>query len=212
MGDGGSGGDVGAECMSHSKETIIVAGLGRCGSSLVMQMLNAAGIPTTGEYPSFEDDRVNLLSTESLWSGEFKGRAVKILDPHRRDLHLNGCRVIWLRRNERQQARSIVKFFEAATGRECIQNRSALRKLERSLVDDAQACKRVLRANKGPWMELSFEDLILKPQAAAQRLAEFTGGDAETMAAVVRKRGVECYPGLLEIDLLEAVQASQATI
>lgn len=36
------------------KPTIFVSGLGRCGSSMTMQMLDAAGIPCIGDYPAYE--------------------------------------------------------------------------------------------------------------------------------------------------------------
>lgn len=39
---------------SLSNHTIIVTGFG--GSSLVMQMLEAGGVPVTGEYPAFEHE------------------------------------------------------------------------------------------------------------------------------------------------------------
>lgn len=183
-------------------ETIVVAGLGRCGSSLVMQMLAKTGIATTGEYPAFEDERINLPSTASLFAGEWKGKAIKVIDPHRCDLHLDGCRIIWLRRNERQQARSISKFGHMLAGVPEY-TRTQLRRLERSLIEDGHKCKQLLRKHaKGPWMELNFDDLVTEPQKSVQRLAEFVGGDAEVMAAVIRNRKPECYPGLLEMELL----------
>jgi hypothetical protein len=43
-----------------SAPVIVVAGLGRCGTSLVMQMLAAAGLPCVGSFPDFEDDRTGI--------------------------------------------------------------------------------------------------------------------------------------------------------
>jgi hypothetical protein len=167
-----------------------------------MQMLAKTGIATTGEYPAFEDERINLPSTASLFAGEWKGKAIKVIDPHRCDLHLDGCRIIWLRRNERQQARSISKFGHMLAGVPEY-TRTQLRRLERSLIEDGHKCKQLLRKHaKGPWMELNFDDLVTEPQKSVQRLAEFVGGDAEVMAAVIRNRKPECYPGLLEMELL----------
>ncbi|MHB8286386.1 MAG: hypothetical protein ACYDD1_17175 [Caulobacteraceae bacterium] len=69
------------------KPTIIVSGLGRCGSSLTMQMLNAAGVHCVGSFPSFEGPECEAFQegfiTAERWAA-VAGRAVKLLDPHRR--------------------------------------------------------------------------------------------------------------------------------
>lgn len=184
-------------------ETIIVSGLGRCGSSLVMQMLAAAGFEVTGEYPAFEDGRVNLPSTENLWSGEWNGKAVKVLDPHRSNLHLSNCKVIWLDRHIRQQAKSIAKFSQAMMGLKFSPDQ--IRELECSLVRDRAICLAMFKKSGRPLLELYFDDLIKRPVAEAVRLASFTGTNSRKMDGVVRKRSAECYPGLLEIELLASV-------
>jgi hypothetical protein len=57
---------------------ILVAGLGRCGSSLVMRLLDAAGVPTVGTFPAFEEQ---TLPRDALgWVEAYAGRAVKVLD------------------------------------------------------------------------------------------------------------------------------------
>ena len=45
--------------MSNLSDTILlICGHGRCGSSLVMQMLAAGGVKCAGKYPDFEPDEV----------------------------------------------------------------------------------------------------------------------------------------------------------
>lgn len=182
------------------KETIVIAGLGRCGSSLVMQMLSASGLPTTGEYPDFEDERVALSRTSDFNAAEWQGKAVKLLDLHRYNLNLENSRIVWLSRNERVQAQSISKFGHLMGGLPEY-GRSQRRALERALIQDGVKCRRIIEASGQPFMAIRFEDLITRPAEAAERLAEFVGGDAIKMAAVIRKRGTECYQGMLELEL-----------
>ena len=65
--------------------TTIVAGLGRCGTSLVMRMLDVAGLPTIGGYPDWEcPETQGLLETDpAAWRSAVDGQAVKLLDAHR---------------------------------------------------------------------------------------------------------------------------------
>jgi len=187
-----------------AKETIIVAGLGRCGSSLVMQMLLAAGIPVTGENPAFEDERVNLPQAANLWDGEWRGKAVKVLDPHRCELPAHGAKVIWVSRDERQQALSIAKFWHSVAGLP-YPDRRQRRALESNLRRDRGVCTAIFLWKGLPLLALRFEDLLADPLRSASQIAAFVGtGDPETMAAVVRPRKAECYPGLLEVELLGA--------
>ena len=184
-------------------KTIIVAGLGRCGSSLVMQMLAASGFEVTGEYPAFEDERVNLPSTANLWSGEWRGKAVKVLDPHRCDLHLvAGDLVIWIDRNVKQQALSTSKFGHLLAGLPLYRGRQ-LKQLEAGLERDRKVCLSMFRKSGRQMLVLNFEPLVTNPVFMSKMLANFVGGNADAMASVVRPRGPKCYPGLLELELLQ---------
>ena len=99
-----------------TKPAIIVAGLGRCGTSLMMQMLDAAGVPCLGAYPAyepstvcFENYPVEILTT---------GRAMKVLDPHRINLPvLTDHVVLWMDRAAKHQASSMAKLIGPMAGR-----------------------------------------------------------------------------------------------
>ena len=56
--------------------TILILGLARSGTSLLMQMLEAGGYPCFGEGPGFEP----CMPDDIPWN-EVKGKAVKVLDP-----------------------------------------------------------------------------------------------------------------------------------
>ena len=53
-------------------KTIVVAGFARCGLTLTMQLLDAAGLPCRGRYPDYE------IAGDIPW-GHAKGKVVKLV-------------------------------------------------------------------------------------------------------------------------------------
>ena len=170
-----------------------VSGFGRCGSSLVMQMLNVAGLRCPGRYPAFEVDDTPAAAR----SGEFD--AVKWLDPEPVDGRAPaGCRFIWIDRNPDAQGESMSKFMTAAGERRRAMTPAEYAAVMRRYRDESVA----FLASMGAVCVLRFEDLLVNPVEAARTLASLVGqGDPEKMAAVVFARGPECLPGLLEEEL-----------
>lgn len=88
----------------------IVSGLPRSGTSLMMQMLAAGGLPalTDGQRAADADnprgylefERVKQLKTDRAWIPEARGKVVKMVHLLLRDLPLSGetYRVVWMRR------------------------------------------------------------------------------------------------------------------
>lgn len=58
-------------------------------------------------------------------------------------------------------------------------------------------------------MRIRFDDLIGKPLETATAISRFLGVklDVDAMAAAIIKRSPDCYPGLLELEMLKAVKA-----
>lgn len=190
---------------------LLVCGFGRCGSSLVMQMLDAGGYPVTGTRPAYEDD-VALLenrSHASRWRS-YAGRAVKLLDPHigkiPRDIPF---RALWLDRDRKEQAKSQAKFAEWSMGLHI--DRDGRRKLAASYAADRPlALQALARAGVTVSGLLTFEGLLSRPLEAAIVIRAATGADldVQAMAAKVQRRGSRCYPVMLEDSLLrEAANA-----
>jgi hypothetical protein len=185
---------------------LLVSGFGRCGSSLVMQMLDAGGYRVTGEYPAFEDDIAlpRSIASPDAWR-RMMGRAVKVLDPHLLSLPTGvPFRVIWLDRDLYQQAKSQAKFAKFFMGLEV--GRDGRRKLAVSYkADRPRAMKAFANAGARIEIELTFENLIRQPFKSAAEINKIVGGlDVDAMAGIVRVRGSNCYPGMLEMSLLEA--------
>lgn len=187
----------------------IVSGFGRCGSSLVMQMLDAGGMRCAGIFPSFEDAAVTPGAVSTInaeWFAEQRGGAVKVLDPHIcRPPNGVPIRAIWLDRDHRDQAASHAKFMHLIFGVHV--DRESRRRMERSYSRDRPAAVRAIIAAGAPSiLGLRFEDVLSDPAAAVWQINYYLGGglDVAAMAGQVRRRGPECQPGMdLELRLIE---------
>lgn len=179
--------------------TIAVIGQTRSGTSMVAQMLAAAGLKVAGPSPSYEDDRSWGHSGDAGWWDEFD--AVKFVDPHSGETWFTEARfprrIVIVRRDADAQAHSFNKLMKVCGVRE-----SPIKLIRKSI--------RKIR----PWydargrtdgaLKLVFEDVLADPVAAGQRIVEFLGqGDPEKVAAVVVSRGPGCYPGMLELALMQ---------
>ncbi len=182
--------------MSPSAPILLVCGLGRCGTSLAMQILEAGGMPVTGEWPAFGASEMGHSRFDPDWLVRREGHAVKLLDPHRVRLPAGSrFEALWLDRHPREQARSQAKMMSTFFG--VRPTRQDIRALEVSLRRDrkaamsglARACVRVLR--------LRFERILSEPIVAAHLVCGFAGLPAdrvEAMAGAVRTRPPECRP------------------
>ncbi|GFM29228.1 sulfotransferase [Novosphingobium sp. PY1] len=185
--------------------TIIVAGLGRCGTTMLMRMLDAAGMPTIGEAPDWEDmGNTELCERDpKAWGDTVQGRAVKLLDAHRFNLpDLSGAKLIWLARNPNEQAKSMLKLVGFMFSTVTIDRRS-VRAMKKSICRDTTAAVRALdkAVGSGVGIALTFEDILKDPAGAAKVLCEYLDlptAATEAMAAQVTPRSAACLPYLAE--------------
>jgi len=89
---------------------IVVCGLGRCGSSLMMQMLHAGGLTCTGEAPPYEHPNGAMNHFNARWLTQQTDKATKVLLPHHVKFLPANYYFIWLERNPLEQAKSTFKF------------------------------------------------------------------------------------------------------
>ena len=187
-------------------KTLLVCGLGRCGTSLIMQMLHAGGFPTTGEWPGFEDTTSTAeMSIRARFFRGNQGKAIKVLDPH-----LNQppggleYRAIWLDRDPAAQARSVVKFAEAMSPGVVLANRAHARGMEASLRRDRTPAMLAVSRLTSEILFLNFETILARPLLVAQQIEAFNPAlmDTRKMARQVRARHPDCLPYFLETILL----------
>lgn len=194
------------------EKTVLVCGLGRCGSSLMMQMLSAAGLQCAGTGPDFEPESMQehyFEGAPQIGDGWFASYdAVKIINPHQ----LNWFRgfpavVVWLDRDVTEQAKSGLKILEAMVAGVRRQP-GAVEKMAALLESQREQCIADLAG--WPRIEVRFEDLVGAPAETASSIAAFLADfgivvDVEAMVSVVIPRGPECQPDIrIEGLLLEA--------
>lgn len=193
----------GSPWLPLTDETIVlVAGLGRCGTSLVMQMLDAGGFPVAGEFPDYEfEEQMALPFNKHIWLPIALGRAVKALDPFRWPPPLGiDARCIFLVRNHREQMASQARFVGGAAGR--AQRRSGAKLLAKQ---EQTSLKQLSDVAIGGVLKIAFETLITDPRRAAATLSFMLGGlDVDRMVRQVRPRQPKALAWPLEPALVEA--------
>lgn len=198
-----------------SKPILFVAGLGRCGTTMVMTMLDAGGFPVTGPRPSYEPfERWRGGRADLAWIDGQGGRAVKWLDPTRypRLIGRLSARpiVILLERRAREQARSQIKMISASMKG---LGRHAEKAMERSIRADVPR----MRARLGSTAtvhSILFEDILENPWWAARSLGRLVAEhfsadfDHEAASRVVIDRGPSCLPDMtIEANILPLIAA-----
>jgi hypothetical protein len=149
------------------KPTIFVSGLGRCGSSMTMQMLDAAGIPCVGDYPAFETWETNAAAISREWLSEHQGYAAKMLDPHRSSVPDDAnCVIIWLDRDAGEQARSQCKMISMLGGVDVSGQWRAMRSQIRK---DRRKCLKII--DRWPVMMFTFEGILSNPLEISRDIA-----------------------------------------
>lgn len=185
--------------MTAGQDVILVAGFGRCGSTLVMHMLDRAGVPTIGRAPDYELRPIQNAA-DCDWLATLGGHAVKLLTPAYRTVALRPnpigvYRSIWLDRDPVEQARSQIKLI-ALSDPTLALDRSAARAMAQSLRRDRRRARAKLRA-AGPMLSIRFEQLLTDPSGVARLIASHVArGDPDEMAAAVLPRGPECQPDM----------------
>lgn len=177
-----------------SEPTIIVAGLGRCGTTLVMRMLAAGGVPTIGTAPDWESpENVRLLEDDPIaWAHAIDGKAVKLLDAHRHQLpDLSDFRLIWLQRDAREQAKSMLRLL--GTMFSTIQiDRKSIRAMQSGIQRDTPLALRAIGlAGSHRSIAMPFERILNQPLLSAHVLCDFLdipANRALIMASQVMKR------------------------
>jgi len=180
----------------------VVSGLPRSGTSLMMKMLHAGGMPVY-----MDDHQAVLLEThraeqlrngDTEWLADCEGKAVKILEPHKNPPPEGyEYRFIWMRRSWKEIARSQVKVLdELYPGPERSIHWGGIQELKRRTTEG----QRILR-KLGPVWVFHFEDILKDPTKQALRLWRMAP-EAELsvlgMVSVVQNRTGACLPEIRE--------------
>ena len=182
-----------------AESVVVVTGLPRAGTSMMMQMLDAGGVPVltdehrpadaSNERGYFEHQNATRLAKDGAWIGDANGRAVKIvaqLMPHLPQSH--AYRVIMMHRpldevvaSQRKMLTRLGKeggrmtddALSSAYMRQVAQVRTLLLHLRKRGVLDV--------------LDVRYHDALADPQGVARRIADFVGGsfDADRAARTI---------------------------
>jgi hypothetical protein len=176
---------------------IVVSGLPRSGTSMLMKMLEAGGLQvvTDGLRPADEDnpkgyyevERIKDLAQEKdkRYLADARGKVVKVISFLLKSLPANlNYRVIFIRRNLDEVLASQAKML-ARRGEADDTTAERMREL---LESDVWRAGYLLRhAPQFDSLEVQYAELVAQPREHARRIAEFLGGalDVDAMAAAV---------------------------
>jgi hypothetical protein len=175
-------------------EIIIVSGLPRSGTSLMMQMLDKGGIPVVtdnvrtadADNPRgyYELERVKTIKRDASWLPELKGKAVKMVSQLLYELPSNHkYRVIFMERDLDEvvpsQEKMLVRLGKTAAPGSEIKRQYTLH-LDR--LRQWLAGQRYIDV-----LYVRYDDVVQRPEEQAERVSTFLGGrtDPARMAEAV---------------------------
>ena len=174
------------------KELVVVSGLPRSGTSMMMKMLEAGGIPplqdnirtADEDNPKgyYEFERVKELPNDTAWMPEAVGKAVKIIALLLTKLPLKGYRykVLFMRRDieeiMKSQKQMLIRRGEST---DKISDEEMITTYNRHLSEvlnflEANSCFTVFFVN--------YNDLMRDPEDWVPRIAAFLGKEMDTAA------------------------------
>lgn len=183
--------------MKQKDAITVVSGLPRSGTSMMMQMLEAGGVPILTDRVRaadednlkgyYEFERVKALPQDTAWLEEARGKAVKIVSELLRRLPADHAyRIIFMRRDLREvlasQGQMLIRRGVASPGgvgddRMAEVFRKHLREVEAWVAGQPQAA--VFYAD--------YNEILREPGRWAEEIGRFLGGglDVKRMAGVV---------------------------
>jgi hypothetical protein len=184
--------------LRYGRPLILVSGLPRAGTSMLMQMLEQGGMPIVTDqlrrpdednprgYHEFERIKEIDKTTDKCWLKSYRGQVIKTISFLLQYLPLDlNYRIVFIRRDLEEILRSQNKM------------------LERSGAKDPQVSDEKMRRNYEFHLKkvfyslehtpnfqvlyLDYPEVVANPLAAAKRLNDFLGGrlDVEAMARAV---------------------------
>jgi len=173
-----------------NQKTIIVAGCTRSGLTLMMQILNKGGYPCFGEYPAFEGYEIGKIDYNQA-----DGKAIKLVDTHNQFAPKGEYYIIRMRRDLKQQSKSIIKFIKYLG---IPVDKRELNNIKKSLQRDYAIIDEWAIRQKD-CMYVDFEVLIDNSQLVIDKIKKaFDIKLSDNAINCVIKRGANCYNGMLE--------------
>jgi Sulfotransferase domain len=175
---------------------VIVSGLPRSGTSVMMQLIHAGGVPALADdirMPDednprgyFEFERVKQIKTDKSWLADAPGKVVKMVHLLLMDLPPgNDYRVVFLRRDLNEVLASQKKMLARSGRAGAALNDQQMKTIFTQQIDRVLGWMRQQPNVK--FIEVNYRDLIENPNEQAKVINAFLGGalDESKMAGAV---------------------------
>lgn len=181
----------------RGKPIIVVSGLPRSGTSMMMRMLEQGGLEVVSDNIReqdednprgyFELEQVKELDKggDKAWLGESRGRVVKVISFLLKDLPSDfDYRIIFMRRHLDEVLASQDKMLERRGEKKETNDEDMKAAYRRHLKDVAFFCR--YRKNFEA-IDIQYDEVIQDPAGHAEKVNAFLGGhlDVQAMAAAV---------------------------
>ena len=168
-------------------EVVVVSGLPRSGTSMMMQMLAAGGVPifTDGERGAdennprgyYEVDLAKGLARNNRWLHDCDGKAVKVVTPLIRHLpQAIDYKVIHMLRPIDEIVRSQSRMLERLDKKG---SDLADEQMGRIMRNDAHAAASMLKIHGQAVLPIDYADVLAEPARAAAAISAFLGRDLD---------------------------------
>jgi hypothetical protein len=176
---------------------VVVSGLPRSGTSMLMKMLDAGGLAvvTDGQRTAdadnpkgyYEEERIKRLAQDSdrTWLAGSKGKAIKVISYLLKSLPAQfNYRVIFVRRDVGEVLASQSKMLARRGEKDDVPVEKMRVLLEKEV---ARSLQLLASEPQFETLEVEYSAILAHPAEEARRIAGFVGGglDAEAMAAAV---------------------------
>ena len=183
--------------LRYGPDVVVVSGLPRSGTSMMMRMLAAGGVPllSDGEREAdrdnphgyFELERVKRLERDPdrSWVRDARGHALKVVSPLLRWLPAgNAYRIVFMLRDLDEVIRSQNRMLERLGEPNPVDD-GRTRELYARHLDDV---RRLMRRRPGVrWLDVRYDEAVLAPERVAAQVHAFLGlaGDVAPMARAI---------------------------
>jgi predicted AlkP superfamily phosphohydrolase/phosphomutase/tetratricopeptide (TPR) repeat protein len=181
-----------------AESVLVVTGLPRSGTSMLMQMLAAGGVPvlTDGRRRADESnprgyveyEPVKWLAVNGSWIAKARGKAVKIVSPLLRSLPRDAEAPPYLVVHVHRPLTEVIasqRAMLARSGRpgDGIPTEALVAAFEREIVATRTLLQHLEATGRCRWLEVRYHDALADPVGTAARLAELCGGRLDPAAA-----------------------------
>lgn len=197
--------------MSRDYITMVI-GLGRCGTSLMMQCLDYCGLPVHDEWPAYEDADMLTRFNEKEYMDSLIGKVVKHVSPDFCPLMPGyNYRLIHMVRNFRDQAMSQIKMVKTLSqgDQEYAPKLGELQRMAMALAAKTAKFNRDVLGLPGARIhKVEFANLLKNTRSEVDAAVKFAGFNAftEGIEGMVVKRSPKCQRYLtIEAELSKTV-------